>query len=146
MKIGFCGHRDCFLEEKEIMKLEKIIESIIKSATNIEFYLGGYGSFDNICLSLLKKLKEEYNNFEIIFVTPYLENNYISNRVEMKNYDKTLYPPIENTPKKFAIEKRNFYMVDNANVLICYVEHKFGGAYKMFKRAMNKGVKCYNLA
>ena len=146
MKIGFCGHRDYYLDENRKTELKNLIENLILSERFIEFYLGGNGKFDYTCLAVLKELKKSKNNFEIVFVTPYLDDNYLKRRNENGNYDKILYPPIEKTPKRFAIEKRNNYIVDNVDLIICYVEHKFGGAYKMYKRAINRGVKCYNLA
>ena len=95
MIVTFCGHRDCCLEESARKKLKQTIENIVKSENNIEFYLGGYGKFDKICLDLLKNLKEKDKNFEIIFVTPYLDNSYLMRKKESKNYDKTIYPPIK---------------------------------------------------
>ncbi len=45
---------------------------------------------------------------------------------------------------KGAIQRRNKYMVDRANLLICYVKED-GGAYKTMQYAIGKGKKVINL-
>ena len=46
-----------------------------------------------------------------------------------KEYDEILYPEIESVPLKFAISKRNEWMVNNADYVIGYVQTHYGGAY-----------------
>lgn len=42
---------------------------------------------------------------------------------------------IEKTPPKFAIIKRNEWMIDKSDFLIAYVEHNWGGAYRTLEYA-----------
>ena len=44
-------------------------------------------------------------------------------------YDESIYPPIENVPPKFAIAKRNEWMMTNADFIIVYVKYNRGGAF-----------------
>lgn len=78
----------------------------------------------------------------MFLVTPYLKSNY---NYEIK-YDGIIYPPIENIPFKFAISHRNRWMIDKADVVIAYIDHSFGGAYKTFKYAESKNKYIINLA
>ena len=48
-------------------------------------------------------------------------------------------------PAKFAIERRNRYLIDSADVCLCYVNHTFGGAYKFARMAKNRGLQVINL-
>ena len=57
------------------------------------------------------------------FVIPYLNRDYDSSL-----YDGTTYPPLEENPKRFAITKRNEWMVEQADVVVAYVKHDWGGA------------------
>lgn len=55
-----------------------------------------------------------------------------------KKFDNTIYPEIENVPPKFAIIKRNEWMIDKSDFLIAYVEHNCGGAYRTLGYVKNK--------
>ena len=146
MKVGFFGHSNISLTENKLVKLKNIIIEIIENNEYVEFYLGGYGVFDYTCAKMLKELKEQYSNFQRIFITPYIDNTYLKNKFDKNLYDLSLYPPLENTPKKFAIIKRNYWIVDNCDFLIFYVTHSISRAIKPFEYAKHKKVAYYNLA
>ena len=65
--------------------------------------------------------------------------------IEYGLYDSSIYPPIETVPPKFAITKRNEWMVSNADLIIAFVKHKYGGAYKTLTWAKRKNKKIINL-
>ena len=46
-----------------------------------------------------------------------------------KSYDGIIYPDIENTPPKFAISKRNEWIINQSDFVIGYVQTHYGGAY-----------------
>ena len=145
MKIGFFGHSNISLtrEMREIVK-NKIVD-ILKNNENVEFFLGGYGVFDFTCASILKELKNKYTNFKSIFVTPYISETYLKNNFSKELYDDCIYPPLENTPKKIAIIKRNYWIVDNCDFLIFNVSHSISGAYKILEYAQQRKVKHLNI-
>ena len=41
---------------------------------------------------------------------------------------------------------RNMQMVDHSNLIVCYIQHNSGGAYKTVRYAKNNGVEIYSLA
>lgn len=47
---------------------------------------------------------------------------------------------------KSAIQIRNRYMVDRADLVICYIDHENGGAYQTVKYAEKQGKKIINIA
>ena len=104
---------------------------------SITFYLGGYGGFDEFAYNCAKKYKETHSSARLIFVTPYITEEYQRNRLcDMKNfYDGIIYPELERVPKKFAITYRNKYMARSADLVIAYITHDYGGAYSMYKEA-----------
>jgi hypothetical protein len=53
-------------------------------------------------------------------------------------YDGTTYPPLEEVPPKFAISKQNEWMVDQADVVVAYVTHGWGGAAATLQYAERK--------
>lgn len=146
MKITFCGHSE--INGKP--NLDKDILRIIgQEAENrkVTFYLGSYGDFDARALSACKEYKQIHPDALIYFITPYLDESYLSGRkLIIENYDGTIYPPLEKVPKKFAIIERNKWMIAQSDLVISYVDYPWGGAanalsyaYKLKKRFINLG-------
>ena len=129
MIITFCGHSSYSENTKDEEKILKLLEEI-SNGEDITFYLGGYGNFDSFCRNCAEKYKKLHPNSKLIFITPYL-GKWLDERKDYleKAYDVIVYPEIENTPPKFAISKRNEWMVNQADYVIAYVSLHFGGAY-----------------
>ena len=146
MTITFCGHSNCLFSDEEKEKLKQfLINEIIKNPT-CKFYLGGYGDFDSLCLRTLRELKTNFPDIELLFITPYLDKNYSKLELAKYYYDDVIFPPIENVPRKFAILKRNEWMVDSAELVIAYVKYSWGGAAKTLEYAKRKKVPIINIS
>ena len=142
MVITFFGHSNYKPEENDEMQLLNLLEDISKGE-EIEFYLGGYGNFDGFAKSCAKLYKKTHPNAKLIFITPYL-GKWLDDRKESleKEYDEIVYPNIENALPKFAISKRNEWMVNQADYIIGYVQTHYGGAYNALLYA-HKHKKAY---
>ena len=142
MIITFCGHSD-FVGNKEYEK--KILDYLSAKIgdTPTDFYLGGYGSFDTFAYACTKKYKTTHPNTKLIFVTPYITPEYLRNHLEYykSQYDEIIYPEIENVPPKFAIDRRNRWMIEKSDCVIAYVDHSWGGAYQTYNYAKKKRKK-----
>ena len=148
MTITFAGHS--FIPESDKVKerVREEIENNIIDAEKVICYLGGYGEFDDICARVCKELKEKYKCIEVVYVTPYINLSEQAKIKEIQEYglfDNSVYPPIENVPPKFAILKRNEWMIENADVVIAYVDHNYGGAYKSLQVAKRRKKKIINI-
>ena len=112
---------------------------LIENGTD-EFFLGGYGGFDYLCAAVLRNLKKSYPQIRLILILPYLNSSMITD-----GYDETLYPPLESVPKRFAISRRNEWMVRECDTIVAYVTHGWGGAAKTleYARRKNKAVLQY---
>ena len=132
MVVTFCGHREVNEPEKVRKWLHETIEGLILEGADC-FYLGGYGQFDAMAAGVVRELKMKYPQIRSVLVLPYLDREY-----DVSRYDESIYPPLENVPKRYAISKRNEYMVDNADVVIAYVLYGFGGASITFRYAERK--------
>ena len=139
MIITFCGHSK--LIEQNIIRahLTRELRTLLEHG-NHKFYLGGYGDFDLLAAKVLYELKQEYPETETILILPYLDR-----KVDASLYDSTIYPPLENVPKRYAISHRNKWMVDQADMVIAYVDHDWGGAAKTLEYAVKKGLRIINL-
>ncbi len=148
MIISFAGHS--FIPSsgavKEMVKTQ--IRNNVISGEPITFYLGGYGDFDDICACACRELKIEYPSMELVYVTPYISISEQEKIKKMQNYglyDASIYPPIENVPLRFAISKRNEWMMTNAELIIAYVNRNYGGAYKSLQVARRRKKRIINI-
>ena len=101
MIVTFCGHSNI----SNIAKIQELLENTLHSLLNQganQFYLGGYGEFDQLAAKVLFRLKHDYKDIDSVLVLPYLDK-----RVDSSFYTRTCYPPIEHAPKRFAIIYRN---------------------------------------
>lgn len=62
-----------------------------------------------------------------------------------EDYYDCVCTPIYAYPKH-AIAKRNEWMVERADLILCYIERESGGAYKAVKYAIKLGKEVVNLA
>ena len=148
MIISFAGHA-LVSGGAEVKKIVK--EQVQKVLSNVErtiCYLGGYGEFDEICARACRELKREHSCIELVYVAPYMtlsEQAKIREMQALGLYDSSIYPPIERVIPKFAIAKRNEWMMTNADVIIAYVNHCSGGAYRSLQIAKRRKKKIINI-
>lgn len=135
MIVTFCGHSDEVYSKEIREKIKYEIEILINQGADT-FLLGGYGEFDMLCAGIVKELKNKYQTIKSVLVIPYLNVKY-----DTDYYDYTEYPDLEKVPKRFAILKRNEYMVNKSDIIIAYIKHEYGGAYKTFTFAKRKNKK-----
>ena len=140
MIVTFCGHGDETYSDEIRKKLNDTIEELIIQGAE-EFLLGGYGKFDRMAATAVKAQKKKYPHIKSVLVVPYINRSF-----DKELYDYSEYPPLENTPKRFTILKRNEYMVNRSDIVIAYVSHSWGGAAKTFDYALRKKKKMINLA
>lgn len=150
MIITFIGHSCLYKHDFLIPKISSTIIENLSYNDPIVFYCGGYGDFDNICnytCHLIKNTKKI--SCEIVFITPYItmaQQEKIKHLINSQIYDSVIYPPLEHIPAKFAIIKRNEWMIEQADLVIAYVKNNFGGAYTALKYAEKKKKRIINLA
>lgn len=136
MIITFCGNSQIWGEcvmEKVRMKLYEVIEELRQRGTNT-FYLGGYGRFDSLAAVAVRQSKKKHPHIESVFITPYLNT---SRPTEL--YDTVIYPPLEKVPLRYAISKRNQWMIRQSDVVVAYVDYTWGNSYQMLTYAIKKG-------
>ena len=132
----FFGHREVTHNIRD--KLTGIIENLITEKDVKEFYVGHQGQFDSMVYSVLKELKEVYPNIRYTVVLAYMPDSYIK---EVYGED-TLFPDgLESVPKKYAISKRNEWMIQHSDYAVCYVHKITGGAAKFREKAEKKGLQ-----
>ena len=132
----FFGHREVMHDIRE--KLTAIIKKLITEEYVTEFYVGHQGQFDSMVYSVLKELKMKYPQIRYTVVLSYMPDEHIR---EVYGED-TIYPDgLETVPKKFAISKRNDWMIRQSGFAVCYVHKVTGGAAKFREKAEKKKLR-----
>ena len=132
MIVTFCGHREIAQTAEVEEWLQTVIHGLIEQGATT-FYLGGYGAFDGLAASVLRREKKNHPWIELILVLAYLNG-----RQDAVGYDGSVYPELEKIPRRFAILHRNRWMVQSADVVVAYVLHDWGGAATTLRYAKQK--------
>ena len=140
MTVTFCGHSQYVDTGEDEQKILTLLSQLVGDSP-AELFLGGYGAFDDFARKCGRKYQKEHPDTKLVFVTP-----YINKSAEKNMYDEIIYPPIEDKPLKFAIFYRNKWMVENADFVIAYITHTWGGAYQTYKQAKHQKKQIYNLS
>ncbi len=136
----FAGHRK-ITDDIEIIKekLKKEIINLIENHNVTSFYNGGKGDFDWLCAYTVDELKKDYPFISSHLVLAYMPKEKNKYADTLKIFDSMIYPRMEKTPPRFAIIKRNEWMVNNSDFLIAYVKRNLGsGAYRTMAYAEKK--------
>ena len=148
--VAFFGHR--YLEN--IFEIEHRLEEQIRLLMNeheyVDFLVGRNGEFDQLVSSTIRRIKRVYrdDNSSLVLMLPYATAEYLNNQESYEDY----YDEVEvsfaasNAYPKAAIQLRNREMVDRANLILCCIDHKSGGAYQAIRYAEKQGKEVINLA
>ena len=131
----FIGHREA--DERLLPRLELTINRLILEEGVRYFYVGGYGGFDRIAATAVKKAKRQHLNITLMLMLPY---HPAERHVETPNgFDGTYYPDgMETVPKRYAITRANRLLIDTCDWLICYVSHEASNAGKLLEYAQRR--------
>ncbi len=140
--VSFIGHRfdwqNFGIEEKLFEEAEKLIIN-----GSINFYMGNNGYFDFLAYKTMKSLKNKYPYIQVILVSHKL---YIKKEEAPQGYDEIIYPDLENVHFKQSIIKRNEWLINNTDTLLCHVYETYkSGAYRVLKYAEKKGKIIINI-
>ena len=137
---SFFGHGD-YKETEELKNQIKsaIVDSIENKGIDT-FYLGGYGSFDYCCARYVNEVKTQFPHIKSFLIIPYLDKKQdeYDKKYIAETFDGTMFPPLENVPLRYAISKRNEWIVNQSNYIFFYINRSWGGACKSFEMAIRK--------
>lgn len=147
---AFFGHRKVVDIYEIENRLLKIIETLIKEGF-VRFLVGSHGEFDKLCLNACLNLKKKYNHIKIEYViTNFLnltkDESGVSDYTGLENVNVISYN-IEDVHFKRRIEISNRCMIDDSDIIVCYIRDKeyISGAVKAIKYAVKSGKRIINL-
>lgn len=140
--VCFAGHRDDWRNVGIEDKLKNTIEELIQSGYTI-FYNGDRGYFDKLCTKVVLELKKKYPQIKIYRILA----NYKPKEEKESWFDDYVMPNIEKVYFKQRITKRNEWMVEKCDILLCNVYNSYNsGAYATLKYAQKLNKKIINIS
>ncbi len=128
----FFGHKDSYHLDRTRL-LETIRQRILEG--DDVFYVGNQGDFDRAVYLCLKQLEAEYPHIRICVVLAYLPTE------RDEEIPDSMFPEgLETVHPKYAIDKRNNWMIEMSHTCICFINHTWGGAYKFAKMAKSRSL------
>lgn len=127
----FFGHRDCPDNIRE--KLREEIERLVTRHKVDTFYVGTQGAFDRLVYTALCNVRKRYE------IKVYRVLAYMPKPNDTDTADTILPEGLENVHPRYAIVKRNEWMLNRCEYVIAYVSHISGGSYKFVKAAEKMG-------
>ena len=131
MKVTFIGNRNT--PASAYPALYSTIETLIKSGAD-DFYVGDNGNFDKLVHKSLRNLKDVYPHirFAVVLTSPQKAPN---------NMPSVFPEELSRVMPRFAIVKRNRYMVDLCDCIIAYAANPYGNTGKLCEYAQKKNKK-----
>ncbi len=127
----FFGHRDTPNAIEPILRLALI--RLIEYENVDSFYVGNQGGFDCLVARVLNEIKDNYPYIRYAVVLAYMPQK---GEDMLREYPTILADGCENVPPKFAIDRRNHWMLQKCTYVVTYVTHTWGGAAKFKKKAL----------
>lgn len=138
----FFGHRDCPSSVRP--KLRAVLVKLIERHGVEQFYVGRQGTFDAIARSVLRELAEVYPHISYAVV---LEQLPSPRDESVWDFSDTIFPEgLEAVPPRFAISRRNEWMLKQSDFVVTYITHNWGGAAQYAEKAHRQGKRVLNLA
>ena len=124
--------------------LTAAIERLITEEQVSFFYVGGYGGFDRIAATAVKRMKLHHPEITLMLVLPYHPGE---RPIETPNgFDGTYYPEgLEKVPRRYAIVRANEIMAKQSDWLISYVRHGASNSRRILEYAQKQGTACINI-
>ncbi len=138
----FFGHKDTSNKVEPILR--KILIDLIENKNVNEFYVGNNGRFDVMVKNILRELRRLYTDIDFSVVLAYMPKEKDEHGIE--DFSDTIFPEgLELVHPRYAIVKRNKWMVEQSDYVVTYVEHRFGGAAQFKELAERKSKIVINI-
>lgn len=138
MTCTFFGHKNAPYSIKSFLEQEIIL--LIKKGVDT-FLVGNNGNFDLMVQGVVEKIALSNKSIKYSIVLSRIDESAISG-----NQSATIFPEgFERYPKRFAISKRNDWLISNSSYAIVYVQDKYSNSYKWAQKAIKKNLKTINL-
>lgn len=145
---AFTGHRDLFKYDFDEQLLERVVLNLVKTGVK-KFLCGMAIGFDLKAAQAVLALKENYG-VELVACLPCInqadvfsaKNKALYNKI-LSNCDEVIVFEREYT--RGCMFTRDRYLVDNSDVIVCFLRKKSGGTYYTVNYAKKSAKKIIEL-
>ena len=140
MTVTFVGHKDT--PQSIYHSLYEALKILIQTEEVADFYVGHQGAFDRMALRALCELKKIYPFIKTHIVLAYMPCEEEKSPLGCT----TLFPEeVAVAPARFAIDRRNRWMIEKSDIIIAYVKRSYGGAAAFRRKAVARGKRIIDL-
>ena len=141
MTVTFFGHRDA--PDIVSAALKSVLLELIEERGADHFYVGDSGAFDFMVYQVLDQLKIDHPNISCTVVLAYMPR---AKWISIQHISDSILPEeVALAHPKYAICRRNTWMINKSDVVVTYVRRGYGGAARFRKIALNKGKEIIDL-
>ena len=138
MMCTFLGHHDVQSNIREALK--KVIIELIQNGVN-EFVVGNNGKFDFYAQEILFELQNRGEKINISIALSHIDEESLTN-----NQGFTVFPDVlEKCLPRFAISKRNDWMIKKSQIAVVYLSQNFSNTSKWVEKAKRRKLKIINI-
>ena len=138
MMCTFLGHHDVQSNIREALK--KVIIELIQNGVN-EFVVGNNGKFDFYAQEILFELQNRGEKINISIALSHIDEESLTN-----NQGFTVFPDVlEKCLPRFAISKRNDWMIKKSQIAVVYLAQNFSNTSKWVEKAKRRKLKIINI-
>lgn len=149
--ISFFGHRNLWGRDIKD-RLYNEVAKFVQTNEEISFLIGTHGEFDSLTLSVARELRKIYHNIKItvVFTTLTILRRDSETEYSIADYYddvETMIYDIEDEHFKNRIIASNRRMVDDSDIVICYVDMQEyqSGAKRAVKYAIKQNKQVINI-
>lgn len=139
MIVSLFGHRDAPMSVAQ--KLNEVLRSLITELDTVTFYVGNSGRFDSMARAALASLEKEYPRISVLIILSYMPSPN-----DKYDFDTLLPESAASSIPKYAISRRNEWIITQSNIVITYVNRSYGGAYNAKKKAIRCGKRIIEIS
>ena len=145
---AFTGHRNLIEYDFDELLLERVILNLVKNGVN-KFLCGMAVGFDLKAAQAVLALKERFN-LQLVACLPCANQSAAFSSKNRKLYNDILARcdeviVFEREYTRGCMFTRDRYLVDNSDVLVCFLRRKSGGTYYTVNYAKKTNMKIIEL-
>lgn len=126
MIVTFIGHRKLSNRNNICHQIQKLVLDLIDKQNADSFLFGSRSAFNTLCLNAVTEIKQLRPHIRRIYVRaefPNIDRSYESYLLEF--YDETYFPDQIANAGKAVYLKRNFHMIDRADLCVFYYDPNY---------------------
>ena len=139
MTCTFFGHR--YVSNEIEPALRSTLIDLIENHSVSLFYVGNHGGFDAMVRHVLREFSARYPiTYHVVLA--YMPGN--KDEFDTGDYSDTIFPEgIETVPKRFAINYRNKWMIEQSDFVVTYVTNHIASGAALAERKGKTVIELY---